>query len=186
MLGSVLKDLDFTLRIADKDKDMTKEKQLKTIDEVLAECRVRRNTFWGRLNIVYRSVVRWVKSIARIPHEVKWANQRVVRGYSDKDAWNGDNFLAGQIAGILELLVNQSHSVPMSYGFGLDEYAPDVEIMAERRDADYKNIIMVYKEYHTNGIACDEEWQKEFGGVLDKDMKDALQWLVEHFEELWS
>ena len=165
---------------------MTKEKQLKTIDEVLAECRVRRNTFWGRLNIVYGSVVRWVKSIARIPHEVKWANQRVVRGYSDKDAWNGDNFLAGQIAGILELLVSQSYSVPTSYGFGLDEYAPDVEIMAERRDADYKNIIMIYKEYHTNGIASDEEWQKEFGGVLDKDMKDALQWLVEHFQELWN
>jgi len=31
---------------------MTKEKRLKTIDEVLAECRVRRNTFWGRLNVL--------------------------------------------------------------------------------------------------------------------------------------
>lgn len=58
--------------------------------------------------------------------------------------------------------------------------------IADSRDADYKNIIMVYKEYHTNGIASDGEWQKEFGGVLDKDMKDALQWLVEHFQELWS
>ena len=161
-------------------------KELKSFEEILAETYYYRNTFGGRTNIVYHSIRRWIRSVIYSPRKIKWAYQRMVRGYSDRDAWNGDNFLAGQIAGILELLVNQSYSVPMSYGFGLDEYTPDIKIMVERRDADYKNIIMIYKEYHNNGIAYDEEWQKEFGGVLDKDMKDALQWLVEHFEELWS
>ena len=161
-------------------------KELKSFEEILAETYHYRNTFRGRTNIVYHSIRRWIRSVIYSPRKIKWSYQRMVRGYSDRDAWNGDNFLAGQIAGILELLVNQSYSVPMSYGFGLDEYTPDIKIMVERRDADYKNIIMIYKEYHNNGIASDEEWQKEFGGVLDKDMKDALQWLVEHFEELWS
>jgi hypothetical protein len=178
----VLLSIDFL----NKEKVMTKEKRLKTLEEFLAESESYRNSFLGRMNIFYCSIKRGARLIINSPRRLKWSYQRMVRGYSDRDAWNGDNFLAGQIAGILELLVNQSYSVPMSYGFGLDEYTPDTKIMVERRDADYKNIIMIYKEYHNNGIAYDEEWQKEFGGVLDKDMKDALQWLVEHFEELWS
>ena len=51
---------------------------------------------------------------------------------------------------------------------------------------DYDRVSMTYAEYHTNGPAYDESWKNEFGGVLDKDMEEALQWLVEHFQELWD
>jgi hypothetical protein len=31
-----------------------------------------------------------------------------------------------------------------------------------------------------------EEHVKEFGGVLDKDMDEALEWFRNHFYELWD
>ncbi len=161
-------------------------KELKSFEEILAETYYYRNTFGGRTNIVYHSIRRWIRSVIYSPRKIKWAYQRMVRGYSDADVWNADTYLAGQIAGIMRSLAKNGNTIPTSYGHGLDEFYPDTDIMLKRRNADYDSVSMTFAEYHTNGPAYDESWKNEFGGVLDKDMEEALQWLVEHFQELWD
>ena len=91
-------------------------KELKSFEEILAETYHYRNTFRGRTNIVYHSIRRWIRSVIYSPRKIKWAYQRMVRGYSDADVWNGDTYLAGQIAGIMRSLVKNGNTVPTSYG----------------------------------------------------------------------
>lgn len=138
----------------------------------------------------YVDMVRWkiksaTKSIYTIPRKIKWAYQRVTRGYSDRDMWSADFFLAGQIAGMLNWIVNEGIGVSTSYGTP-PNYEDDIEDMVARRDADYLFYASIFEEYKNNGPALNEEWQEKFGGVLDSDLKEALQWFSEHFSEFWD
>lgn len=123
------------------------------------------------------------KFLKRIPFQFKWAYQRITRGYSDRDWWNGDWYLSGVIAGIMEGIVIKGHGVATSYA---DDWDTPLEIMVERRDAEWNKYIAIFREYSRNGPAINQEWIDNFGGVLDEDMKDALQWLSKHFQELWD
>jgi len=123
------------------------------------------------------------KFLKRIPFQFKWAYQRVTRGYSDRDWWNGDFYLAGVIAGIMEGIVTKGHAVASSYA---DDWDTPMEIMVERRDSEWNKYIAIFREYSKNGPAIDQKWVDNFGGVLDEDMQDALQWLSQHFQEMWD
>ena len=124
-----------------------------------------------------------LKLLKRTPLQFKWAYQRITRGYSDRDWWNGDSYIASVIAGIMEDIVNEGHGVASSYA---DDWDTPMDIMAERRDSEWNKYIAIFREYSKNGPAIDQEWMDNFGGVLDKDMQDALQWLSKHFTELWD
>jgi len=124
-----------------------------------------------------------IRNAVRAP---KWWYQRAKRGYSDRDMWNADKYLAGVFAGILDWYIHNGHGVPMSYTDPNDPYCEDVEAMVIRRNTDYLDHIAVFQQYVNNGIAWDEEDAKEFGAVLDKDIKASVQWLSEHFTELWD
>lgn len=123
--------------------------------------------------------------ITRIVKYPVWWYQRITRGYSDRDMWSADYFLAGQIAGTLRWIVEKGHGVATSYGTP-PNYEDDIDDMVARRDAEYLHYATIFAEYAKNGPAYNLEWQEQFGGVLDEDMKDALQWLSEHFSELWD
>jgi hypothetical protein len=125
--------------------------------------------------------MRSVRNAIRTP---KWWYQRITRGYSDRDWWNGDWYLSGVIAGIMEDIVNKGHGVSTSYAYG--DWETPIETMVESRDVEFNKYIAIFREYSKNGPAIDQEWVDNFGGVLDKDMQDALQWLSQHFQELWD
>lgn len=144
------------------------------------------NTFLGRLENVYWAVRRWLHDVWRFPYHIKWWYQRARYGYSVRDTWSADYYIAGIIAGMMERIVNNGHGVAMSYAYDLDPYNPDVDIMVQRRDEEWNKYIAIFREYSINGPAINQEWKDDFGGVLDSDMKDALQWLSKHFQELWD
>lgn len=136
-----------------------------------------------RIKWLYQRFKSSVRTVIRTP---KWWYQRANRGYSDRDMWNADTYLAGVFAGVLQWYIDRGMGVSMDYISEDDPYGKDVDAMVFRRDADYSKHIIVFREYLNNGLAYNEEWQEEFGGVLDKDIKDSLQWLAEHFTELWD
>ena len=156
-----------------------------TLSEIMEEFEKERSTFRWKVKYYLRKLTVPFYKIKKFPRKIKFAYQRVTRGFSDQDAWNGDMYLASQIAGIAEWLVENGHGVPMSYA-----YQPDlndsVEIMAERRNTEYCKHIAVFREYAKNGPAFDQEWEEELGGVLDKDLDESLQWFAKHFVELWD
>lgn len=125
-----------------------------------------------------------IRNIVRYPLNFKWWYQRARYGYSDRDWWNGDFYLAGVIAGIMEDIVNKGHGVATSYAYG--DWETPIEAMVESRDAEFNKYIAIFREYSKNGPAIDQGWVENFGGVLDEDMQDALQWLSQHFQEMWD
>ena len=148
------------------------------LSEIMAEIERERNTFkWKMRRAVDKFITIPFYKVKRFPRRVKYAYQRVTRGFSDWDVYNGDMYLANQIAGIAEWLVEKGHGVPPSYA-----YQPDlndaIEVMEERRNSEYRKHIAVFREYARCGIADNEESQKEFGGVLDKDLNESLQWFA--------
>lgn len=122
-----------------------------------------------------------IKRLAKTPY---WWYQRARYGYADCDWWSGDWYLAGIIAGIMEKIVKDGHAVSHFYAYG--DWKTPVDVMVERRDAEWGKYIEIFREYSKNGPAINQEWKDDFGGVLDEDMKDALQWLSQHFQELWD
>jgi hypothetical protein len=136
-----------------------------------------------RIKWFYQRVKRSIRNAIRTP---KWWYQRAKRGYSDRDVWNADIYLAGVFAGVLDWYIHQGHGVSMAYSDPSDPHCEDVDAMVIRRNADYLKHIEVFNRYRNNGIAFDEEDAKEFGGVLDKDIRSSVQWLSEHFTELWD
>lgn len=132
---------------------------------------------------MYYMIKRYVSNIKRFIKTPYWWYQRARYGYADCDWWSGDWYLAGIIAGIMEKIVKDGHGVATSYA---DDWNTPVEIMVERRDAEWGKYIEVFREYSKHGPAYNQEWKDDFGGVLDKDMEDALQWLSKHFQELWD
>ena len=133
-----------------------------------------------RINRLYRSFIHDVRNVIFTP---KYWYQRARYGYSDRDCWNGDQYLSGIVAGIMKKIIDDGYGVAISYA---DNWNTPIEIMTERRDTDWKKYIELFEEYSKNGPAFDQEWIDQFGGVLDKDMQDALQWLSQHFQELWD
>jgi hypothetical protein len=136
-----------------------------------------------RITWFYQRIKRSIRKAIRIP---KWWYQRAKRGYSDRDVWNADIYLAGVFAGVLQWYIDKGMGVSMAYISEDDPYGEDIDAMVFRRDAEYSKHIGVFREYLNNGPALNEKWQKEFGGVLDEDIKASVQWLSEHFTELWD
>jgi len=136
-----------------------------------------------RINWLYQRFIRSIRNVVRTP---KWWYQRITRGYSDKDMWNADMYLAGIFAGVLDWYIRNSKGVPMVYADHDDPYSTDIETMIIKRDSEYLNHISIFREYLNNGYAMSEDWQEKFGGVLDKDIKDSVHWLADHFIELWD
>jgi hypothetical protein len=100
--------------------------------------------------------------------------------------WNADHYLSGVFAGVLQWYIDYGIGVSMAYASPDDPYGTDVEGMVERRDAEYRKHIEVFREYATNGCAWNKEFQDEFGGVLEEDIKNSVHWMAEHFCELWD
>jgi hypothetical protein len=122
-------------------------------------------------------------SIKRFLKTPYWWYQRIVRGYSDKDMWNADRYLARIYAGTLIWYVHKGMGVPSVYA---DNWDTDIEIMEQRRNIEYYKYADIFRRYAKEGVWDTPEHVKEFGGVLDKELEEALQWLSKHFQELWD
>jgi hypothetical protein len=160
-----------------------------SVDELFAELERRRNrenSIFGKLEYAYWTIRRGLRTAWKSPIHIKWWYQRARYGFSDRDWWNGDWYLSGVIAGIMEKIVNEGHGVANSYADEDNPFDTDVNVMVERRDAEWNKYIAIFREYSKHGPAMNQEWKDDFGGVLDEDMQDALQWLSKHFQELWD
>lgn len=158
----------------------------KTWDEIEAEIDAYQKTKQYKFDQVIYKIRRFVTAPLRWRYHIKHWYQRSKRGYSDHDAWNGDSFLASNIAGIMIWIVENGHGVAMSYADEDNPWDTPVDIMVERRNKEWKHYANIFKEYSKGGIWVDQKDVDRFGGVLDSDMQDALQWLSQHFQELWD
>jgi hypothetical protein len=116
-------------------------------------------------------------------YEVLYAYQRVTRGFSDRDMWSADMFMARQIAGMLRWHVSNGHGVPSFYARELCE---DIEYMDVYRNEVYTRYALMFEEYGNNGHAVNDKWKSMFGGLTDAEVHEMMTWFGEHFTEFWD
>lgn len=108
----------------------------------------------------------FIGNLKRIPRMLKWAYQRVMRGYADCDVWNFDGFLAAVIpAGLRELA--ELHSYPFSF----DSHKEWSKWLIETAE-------LFEEVYNEDFIITGEEYQQKINKALDR--------LKEQFGNLWD
>lgn len=122
----------------------------------------------------------------KIRHTIRWpkyAYQRVTRGFSDRDMWNADRYLARIYADILMWYVHKGMGVSVAYA---DDWNTPIEIMEERRNVDYYKYADIFRRYAKEGVWDTQEHVDKWGGVLDSEIDEALEWFGKHFQGLWD
>ena len=123
-------------------------------------------------------------------NEVKYAHQRVFRGWDDKAVWSLNYYLAETIPPILKKLKEDKVGVPMEFFDGLpyeDEntysYSEEsMKIADERWNSVLDEIITGFEIYNELWKTSSyEEEREEY-----KKVERALELLKLHFEDLWD
>ena len=127
-------------------------------------------------------VERFIQSPRHFIYSIKYFIQRGKRGYSDKDLWSADMYLAEVIAGILESYTKNKLGV----GYPYMTIDGDVDHMFDEMVKDYLKYAKLFKEYADNGLADDQEWKDKFGGLTEEELKDILAWLSNIYTGLWD
>ena len=133
-------------------KNSDQHRTFSSVEELMEDINNVKITTTLRITWFYKRFKRSVRNAIRTP---KWWYQRAKRGYSDRDVWNADIYLAGVFAGVLDWYIHNSHGVSMAYKDPNDPYCEDVESMVIKRNTDYLKHIEIFNRYRNNGIAWD-------------------------------
>lgn len=132
----------------------------------------------------------FIYQLFRPYYKTKHFIQRGRHGWSDDDVWKANTYLAGIIADILEWYASdKSTGVSMIFAEPDDRWMENpgaLDKAVERRNAEYLKYAAIFREYSHEGDAPDQAWKDKYGGVLDKDMQEALQWFSKTYLELWD
>lgn len=113
-----------------------------------------------------------VKRCIKAPFmELKYAYQRVTRGFSDRDWWSLDNHIAEMLSKALPKYVKDGHGVSSMYYEDGEGWDVDVNILKARRDADYLRMAALFANYDDRS---------------GKDSQEMSAWIAKHFETLWD
>jgi hypothetical protein len=116
--------------------------------------------------------------------------QRMMRGFSDSDAWNGDGWLADRIANLFTYYADGNLSPKGSqYPAGTSVMSNDAEDhrkAQEALNADLTRVGGIFRRYSQNDVWDAEADAKQFGGCTHAELDDALLWLATNFETLWD
>ena len=116
--------------------------------------------------------------IKRIPLKIKWAFQRMRRGYSDQDAWSFDYYFAKMMSDVLGKHITNANSYPTNFN-NLEDWK---NVLRKMR---YGFDMYVYSE---DGLWMQELTEEAVSDILrntDVAVKESLKLLSEHFGGLW-
>ena len=125
-------------------------------------------TLWDKLTRPYWRVSFIIKDWK---YEVKWAYQRIIRGYDDRALWNLEYHLAKVIKEVTFQMAENSNGYPHRVG-------------SEKK---WKQILLDISFGFGSYIEMD--WfisnQKEYK-VLDREFKKGMKLFAEYFKGLWD
>lgn len=139
---------------------------LSTLEEVMArvDSASKARRLWWR--------IRGVFSLSTLRYQIqrpKWAWQRMRRGWSDRDAWSFDVYLAGVIAGGLQNIRN-GHSHPSD--MTPEEWEAYLDDISES--------LIRYRE----GKFTDQSYDEEM--AMHDDATEAVHNLAYRFGDMWD
>ena len=77
--------------------------------------------------------------------------------------------MSSVIAGVLKSYAKDKHGVGYPYINGTESVDEAFEAMQK----DYLKHAVIFEEYGKNGLAWDDSWKSEFGGVSEEEIKEA-------------
>ena len=127
--------------------------------------------------------------IYSIKSNLKWAWQRMCRGWDDRAVWSIDVYLANIIPQMVQQLKEVTHGTPGSM-FEAEDWDPKanawkegkMEIAMAKWDAILDEIAEGFDEYYTLSVEGDgtmEAWESE-------KFKRAFDLLIQYFPNLWD
>lgn len=118
-----------------------------------------------------RSARRYVRHAPRRSYlSVKWAYQRVVRGWDDRAIWGLDSHLARTLGHQLLALARDTHSYPSSDWTFEQWQAELAQVGAE---------LLSYAE--VDYLVDDQAWEADHQAA-----QDALRWVADNLANLWD
>lgn len=132
-----------------------------------------------------------------------WFFQRARRGWSDRDLWSFDQYLAEVFAGGFRRLADQSHGYPAEYadGFGPWEVASDQvkeTFTYEDWQAELRHAADLFDEIAEGDYGLDAAWGENPSrekisetsmAAYERELavrKEALDWFSRRFGNLWD
>lgn len=111
----------------------------------------------------------WINKIRMYPYQIKWFFQRGIRGYSDRDLWDFDYYLAEVISKGCKQLSEESHGYPHTVE-SFDEWIKVLNDISKKFE-EYKGILDKYP------------FEKE---LYENHNKEMFSLLEKHFSALWD
>jgi len=145
--------------------------RLINFEDVVRAWEERRNAT-GFAGVRYRAVDTyrdWRRRVREVPRRVKWAHQRVVRGWDDRAVWGLDTHLTLVLG---RQLVTMSE---IAHGY------PGPEYPYERWVADLKTHGDALLAYSTQFDHSLDEWE-----TLYQPARAALLWVADNLPALWD
>ncbi len=132
----------------------------------------------------------WI--LAQWGRDIKWAWQRIYRGWDDRAAWSVDYWLNNMMPDILRRLKKYTHGVPMSM---YDNFQPnetwefsdkDDEGAREKWNKTLDKIILGF-EASQKLSDLNYDWENEDEEKqIENTFKDGLNLFVKHYHDLWD
>lgn len=124
-------------------------------------------------NIIFEIEWRWGKYVLDPLREIKWAYQRVVRGWDDSEVWSLDWSISEKMVPMLKELKENHCGTP-------------AQLTEEEWDTILQQMIDGFQaKLDKDDIAPSgtylEEWNR-----LDEIQKKGLQLFIKHFDSLWD
>ena len=105
---------------------------------------------------------------------IKWAKQRITRGYADSDVWNIDEWFLRCVPGMLEQLANTTNSYPGKFLSYVDHIITieEDDDAAEKWSAELKEMAHLLREADEwqckKEISSEAEFDKMYEEFIDK------------------
>lgn len=148
------------------------------IDDVMAELD-RKRTNKGLVGLWYWTGYAFYRLRDKkrdIPRQIKWAYQRVVRGWDDQSVWSLDSHLTNILGQQLVKMSEIAHGWPSSQGF--ETFEEWVEALKTHGEA-----LLTYqeKQYSAFGFLDGDEWD-----AIYQPARTALIWVADNLGGLWD
>ena len=137
-------------------------------------------------NVLFNNIYDYKRvfyNIGRFFHNLKYAKQRIVRGYADCDLWNFDMYLYSVLQNGINSLADVSSGYPEPFET-LDDWKSELRRVSSLiSDIDIHNGID--KCFDDNGEFSSVKY-KELSKYTDDCKAEALDWLKNHIDSLWD
>jgi hypothetical protein len=137
---------------------------------------------WRRIRIIFRYLF---SKVTQGWLELKWAWQRVFRGWDDRVIWSIDYYLCEMMPQWLDALKEQKHGIPVEFTWSADDTWYYAESEWQTVLKDIKAGFSAYVKLHD----VDFKWKnfadlKEKSDELQRVFERGMKLLTEHFGSL--